>query len=140
MFSGEELMGFLEMASYCALNDYEAQMMCERTGQRIEQLATRVEALVVTRGAEGSQIHVGGQRIDIPCVKADEVVDPTGCGDAFRGGLLYGIDNGFDWEKTGRLASVMGSIKIAHRGGQNHAPDRDAIAARYAAAFGEQPW
>lgn len=140
MFSGDELLAFLEMARYCALNDYEAQMMCERTGQRIEQLATRVEALVVTRGAEGSQIHVGGQRIDIPCVKADEVVDPTGCGDAFRGGLLYGIDNGFDWEKTGRLASVMGSIKIAHRGGQNHAPDRDAIAARYAAAFGDRPW
>jgi len=140
MFTGDELLAFLEMARYCALNDYEAQMMCERTGLRIEQLATRVEALVVTRGAEGSQIHVGGQRIDIPCVKADEVVDPTGCGDAFRGGLLYGIDNGFDWEKTGRLASVMGSIKIAHRGGQNHAPDRDAIAARYAAAFGDRPW
>jgi len=140
MFSGEDLMAFLEMATYCALNDYEAQLMCERTGLSIESLATRVEALVVTRGAEGSQIHVGGQRIDIPCVKADEVLDPTGCGDAFRGGLLYGIDKGFDWEKTGRLASVMGSIKIAHRGGQNHAPDRDAIAARYAAAFGERPW
>jgi len=140
MFTGDELLAFLEMARYCALNDYEAQMMCERTGQSIEQLATRVEALVVTRGAEGSQIHVGGQRIDIPCVKADEVIDPTGCGDAFRGGLLYGIDNGFDWEKTGRLASVMGSIKIAHRGGQNHALDRDAIAARYAAAFGDRPW
>jgi adenosine kinase len=140
MFSGEELLAFLGQASYCALNDYEAQLMCERTGRSLESLATEVEALIVTRGAEGSQIYVDGQRIDIPCVKADEVVDPTGCGDAFRGGLLYGIANGFDWEKTGRLASVMGSIKIAHRGGQNHAPDRDAIAARYAAAFGDRPW
>ncbi|QID17008.1 carbohydrate kinase family protein [Nitrogeniibacter mangrovi] len=140
MFSGEELQACLEMASYCALNDYEAQMMCEKTGRSIESLATEVEALVVTRGAQGSQIYVDGQRIDIPCVQADAVVDPTGCGDAFRGGLLYGIANGMDWERTGRLASVMGSIKIAHRGGQNHGATRDEIAARYAAAFGEQAW
>ncbi len=140
MFSGDELMACLEMATYCALNDYEAQLMSEKTGRSIERLAEEVKALIVTRGAKGSQIHVDGQRIDIPCVEADEVVDPTGCGDAFRGGLLYGIANGMDWESTGRLASVMGSLKIAQRGGQNHAPKREDIAARYAAAFGERPW
>jgi len=140
MFSGDELMRFLDAATYCALNDYEAQLMTEKTGQSLEALATCVEALIVTRGASGSEIYTAGQRIDIPCVKADELVDPTGCGDAFRSGLLYGIVNGLDWQTTGRLASVMGSIKIAHRGGQNHAPSRDEIAERYASAFGEQPW
>ena len=140
MFSGQELEACLEMATYCTLNDYEAQMMCEKTGRRIEDLAGDVEALIVTRGGEGSQIFAEGQRFDIPCVKADELVDPTGCGDAFRGGLLYGIANEMGWARTGRLASVMGSIKIASRGGQNHTPSRDDIAARYAAAFGEKPW
>jgi len=140
MFSGDDLMRFLDSATYCALNDYEAQMMCEKTGRSLEALAESVDALIVTRGAKGSEIYTAGQRIDIPCVKADELVDPTGCGDAFRSGLLFGIVNGFDWLKTGRLAAVMGSIKIAHRGGQNHAPSRDDIAERYAAAFGEKPW
>ncbi|MCB1963862.1 MAG: carbohydrate kinase family protein [Rhodocyclaceae bacterium] len=140
MFSGQELEACLEMATYCTLNDYEAQMLCEKTGRRIEDLAGDVEALIVTRGGEGSQIFAEGQRFDIPCVKADELVDPTGCGDAFRGGLLYGIANEMGWARTGRLASVMGSIKIASRGGQNHTPSRDDIAARYAAAFGEKPW
>ena len=140
MFSGQELEACLEMATYCTLNDYEAQMLCEKTGRRIEDLAGDVDALIVTRGGEGSQIFAEGQRFDIPCVKADELVDPTGCGDAFRGGLLYGIANEMGWARTGRLASVMGSIKIASRGGQNHTPSRDDIAARYAAAFGEKPW
>jgi len=140
MFSGDDLMQFMDAATYCALNDYEAQMMTEKTGKSLEALAECVEALIVTRGAQGAEIYTAGQRIDIPCVKADELVDPTGCGDAFRSGLLYGIVNGFDWQTTGRLASVMGSIKIAHRGGQNHAPSRDEIAERYASAFGERPW
>ncbi len=140
MFSGAELEACLEMASYCALNDYEARMLSEKTGRSLEDLANDVDALVVTRGAEGSQIYVEGQRIDIPCVKADALVDPTGCGDAFRSGLLYGIANGMNWETTGRLASVMGSLKIAQRGGQNHRPSRNEIAERYAAAFGEKPW
>ena len=81
-----------------------------------------------------------GQCIVIPCVEADQVLDPTGCGDAYRSGLLYGIVNGFDWLTTGRLAAVMGAIKIAHRGGQNHQPSREEIAARYQRAFGSLPW
>ncbi|MBX3687589.1 MAG: carbohydrate kinase family protein [Rhodocyclaceae bacterium] len=140
MFSGEELLAFMQMATYCSVNDYEARLLMERTGRSIESLATEVEALIVTLGAQGSQIHTAGERIDVPCVKADEVVDPTGCGDAYRAGLLYGIARGYDWQKTGRLASLMGSVKIGYRGGQNHAPTRDELAARYAAAFGETPW
>jgi len=140
MFSGEELTAFLRMATYCSVNDYEARLLVERTGRSIESLATEVEALIVTLGAEGSQIFTRGERIDVPCVKADKVVDPTGCGDAYRAGLLYGIAHGYDWQRTGRLASLMGSVKIGCRGGQNHAPTRDELAARYVAAFGEMPW
>ena len=81
-----------------------------------------------------------GQRIDIPSVKPEALLDPTGCGDAYRAGLLYGIAQGWAWEKTGRLASLMGAIKIAHRGGQNHQPARDEIASRYKAAFGSSLW
>ena len=138
MFNGEELMHFLGMADYLAVNDYEAQMMQEKTGQSMEALARQVKALIVTRGAEGSTIHAGGQRFDIPCVEAEEVLDPTGCGDAYRAGLVYGIQHGWDWPRTGQLASVMGSIKIASRGGQNHTPTQEDIAARYRKAFGTE--
>ena len=140
MFSGDELMAFLRMATYCSVNDYEARLLAERTGRSIESLASEVDALIVTLGAEGSQIFTSGERIDVPCVKADEVVDPTGCGDAYRAGLLYGIEHGYDWQTTGRLASLMGSVKIGFRGGQNHAPTKDELAARYVAAFGDAPW
>ena len=136
MFNGEELLNFVDLADYVATNDYEAQLMQERTGLTIEQLSKRVKALVVTRGAKGSEIHAGGQRYDIPCVEAKEVVDPTGCGDAYRAGLLYGMAKGMDWTLTGQLASLMGSIKIASRGGQNHGPARDEIMARFKEQFG----
>ena len=140
MFSGDDLMRFLELADYACFNDYEARMASDRTGLSIEQMATQVKALIVTLGGEGSRIYAGGERIDIPCVEADAVVDPTGCGDAYRAGLLYGIDHGWDWRKTGQLAAVMGAIKIAHRGGQNHRPSREEIGARYAKAFGAALW
>jgi adenosine kinase len=137
MFNGEELLHFIEMADYMAFNDYEAQMMQDKTGLSLDALAGKVNTLVVTLGAQGSHIYTGGQRIEIPCVKAAAIVDPTGCGDAYRSGLLYGITHGWDWKTSGRLASVMGSIKIESRGGQNHRPSRQDIAARYQAAFGE---
>jgi adenosine kinase len=140
MFSGEDLIAFMKLADYACFNDYEAQMLCDRTGRTLEQLAGEVKALIVTRGGEGSHIHADGQRYDIPCVEASEVIDPTGCGDAYRSGLLYGISEGWNWEKTGRLASVMGSIKIAHRGGQNHRPTRAEIGERFNLAFGSTPW
>ena len=139
MFSREEIEEFLRAASYVAVNDYEGKMLEEKTGRKLEDIARDVKALVATQGAQGSLIYADGQRHDIPCVKPDAVVDPTGCGDAYRAGLLYGIARGWDWLDTGRLASVMGAIKIAHRGAQNHAPGRDEIEARFKRAFGHSP-
>jgi adenosine kinase len=138
MFDGKELMDFLKLADYCTVNDYEAKLLTERTGQTLEQLAVQVEALIVTLAGSGSHIYTKGVRIEIPAATPDALIDPTGCGDAYRAGLLYGIGKGWEWEKTGRLASLMGSIKIAHRGGQNHKLTRDEIAGRYQKAFGEQ--
>lgn len=140
MFNGDELLACLQLADYCTVNDYEARLLCDRTGRSIESLATEVKALIVTRGGEGSEIHTGGRRLDIPAATPAAVEDPTGCGDAYRAGLLYGIDNGMDWDQTGRLASLMGAIKIASRGGQNHAPSRSDIAEAYLAAFGTTLW
>lgn len=127
MFNGEELLSFIEMADYLAVNDYEAQMLQEKTGLDLDALASKVKAMIVTLGANGSHIYADGQRFDIPPVKAEDVVDPTGCGDAYRAGLLYGIARGWDWPTCGRLASVMGAIKIASRGGQNHTPSKADI-------------
>ena len=140
MFDGEELMAFLKLADYCTVNDYEAKLLTERTGRTLEQLAGEVEALIVTLGGSGSQIYTGNRRIDIPVATPEALIDPTGCGDAYRAGLLYGIGKGWDWEKTGRLASLMGSIKIAHRGGQNHKLTQDDIAGRYRSAFAADLW
>jgi adenosine kinase len=140
MFSGEELLEFVRMADYVTVNDYEGRLLEERTGESLESLAKLVKALVVTLGARGSQVLAGGRRIDIPAVKPDAVLDPTGCGDAFRAGLLYGIGAGMDWPLTGRLASLLGAIKIAQRGGQNHRFTRDEIAERYSASFGIRIW
>ena len=135
MFNGEELLHFIEMATYLAVNDYESQIIQDKTGLNLEQLAAKVKALIVTLGGQGSHIYTDGQRFDIPCVKADNIVDPTGCGDAYRAGLLYGISNGWDWPTCGRLASTMGAIKIASRGGQNHAPTRAEIEHVYTQAL-----
>jgi adenosine kinase len=136
MFSGEELLAFVEQASYVAVNDYEGRLLEERTGRRLEDLVPKLKALILTRGAEGSVIHANGQRFDIPCAKAKAVVDPTGCGDAYRAGLLYGIASGFDWLKTGRLASLMGAIKVASRGGQNHSVTQDELRRLFRSNFG----
>ena len=136
MFSGEELLAFVEQASYVAVNDYEGRLLEERTGRRLEDLAPKLKALILTRGAEGSIIHANGQRFDIPCAKAEAVVDPTGCGDAYRAGLLYGIASGFDWLKTGRLASLMGAIKVTSRGGQNHSVTGDELRRLFRSNFG----
>jgi adenosine kinase len=136
MFSGPELLAMIDAASYLAVNDYEGQMLIEKTGRPIEELARMVDALVVTKGATGSTIHAKGRRHDIPSVEPTDVVDPTGCGDAYRAGLLYGIAAGFEWPTVGRLASLMGAIKVASRGGQNHRPTRDEIGALYRRSFG----
>ncbi len=140
MFNGEELMSFVNLADYVTVNDYEAELLQERTGKSLEVLAKQVKALIVTLGAKGSVIHAGGKTFEIPSVKPTAILDPTGCGDAFRAGLLYGITNGMDWATTGRLASLLGSIKIAQRGGQNHRFTRDDIAAQYQTHFGAVIW
>ena len=140
LFDGAELAEMIGQARYVAVNDYEAKLLCERTGLSIPAIAERVEALVVTLGADGSVIHANGKLHSIPPVKPSAVVDPTGCGDAYRAGLLYGIAQGWEWPRTGRLASVLGSLKIASRGGQNHALSREHVAALYSDAFGVSLW
>ena len=140
MFSRQELDRLIADATYVAVNDYEGRLLEEKTGRPLQQIADDVEAMICTQGAKGSFILARGQRFDIPCVDAQAVVDPTGCGDAYRAGLLYGIVHGWDWARTGRLAAVMGAIKIAQRGAQNHAPSREEIEARFQRAFGFSPW
>lgn len=136
MFDGEDLLRFAEQASWLAFNDYEAKLMQERTGKTIEALAGQVQAIIVTRGGEGSSIFTDGREIEIPSAKAASLEDPTGCGDAYRAGLLYGLQNGMDWETTGRIASLMGAIKIEHAGTQNHRFTLDEFKARFNESFG----
>ena len=135
MFNGEELSHFVSLADYVTVNDYEAELLQEKTGKTLEQIAKGVKALIVTLGAQGSIIFTGGKQIQIPCAKPSAIVDPTGCGDAFRAGLLYGLAHGMDWPITGRLASLLGALKIAQRGGQNHTFNRDGVASQFKSQF-----
>ena len=137
VFKGYELKHFIELADYVAVNDYEARVLEERIGEPIAKLSERVKAFFVTKGAEGSVIYADGQQIAVPAVREERRVDPTGCGDAYRSGLLFGIEQGWSWEKTARLANTMGSIKIEHRGPQGHHPKREEIEARFTMAFDE---
>jgi len=136
MFSGEELKQFIEMATYVAVNDYEAELLTERTGLTLPEIADCVSALVVTRGEQGAEIFTADGKFDIPVVKVANVIDPTGCGDAFRAGMLFGLTRGMDWMTIGRLASLMGAIKIESQGGQNHAPSIEEIEQRFEREFG----
>jgi adenosine kinase len=137
VFNGDELKHFIELADYVAVNDYEARVLEERIGEPIAKLTDRVKAFFVTKGAEGSVIYADGKQIAIPSVREERRVDPTGCGDAYRSGLLYGMERGWTWEKTGRLANTMGSIKIENRGPQGHHPTPAEIEARFVMAFDE---
>lgn len=140
LFDGDDLLEFLDLADYACFNDYEMKLTCDRTGRSVEQLTMLVEALVVTKGADGSEIYVGDKCLSIPCVQAESIVDPTGCGDAYRAGLLYGIMNKWDWIRTGRLAALMGAYKIAVRGTQNHVMTREQIGQHYLQLFSEHLW
>jgi len=120
MFDGDDLKLFIDQASYVTVNDYESELMQERTGLSEGEIAQRVQALIVTRGAEGSTVYSDGKKISIPVVAVAELKDPTGCGDAYRAGLIYGIMNDMDWDTTCRIASLLGAIKIQHHGTQNH--------------------
>lgn len=137
ILTGDDLVSCIDKASWCTVNDYELQLVVDKTGLTVEQIAERLDALVVTLGAQGSRIYTGGKVVEVSCVPAETIADPTGCGDAYRGGLLYGLDQGWDVVRAAKLASVMGAIKIAHRGGQNYAPSREVIAQRFADAYGE---
>ncbi|MBM4201777.1 MAG: carbohydrate kinase family protein [Gammaproteobacteria bacterium] len=120
MFDGKELLDFIELARWVTVNDYEAELMQERTGLTPEQIAQRVDALIVTKGGSGSLIYTGGEVLEIPSAKPRDVLDPTGCGDAYRAGLIFGLLEELDWDVTGRIASLMGALKIETYGTQNH--------------------
>ncbi|MFQ6022523.1 MAG: carbohydrate kinase family protein [Acidiferrobacterales bacterium] len=136
LFNGDELMAFIERATWVTLNDYEAQLLQERTGESLETLTQHVRALIVTLGSEGSRIHTDAGIIEIPAAPAKAVVDPTGCGDAYRAGVLYGLMLDMPWDKTGRVAALMGTIKIEHHGTQNHSFTRAEFEARFQESFG----
>jgi adenosine kinase len=136
MFGAEELKTFIGQARWVAVNDYEWGLLQQKTGFSVSDVTAQVAALVVTRGAEGSIIYTGGRTLTVPCAKPGAVVDPTGCGDAYRAGLIHGLLHGLDWETTGRVASLMGAIKIESRGPQNHSFTMAEFERRYRDNFG----
>lgn len=136
MFNGDDLQKFVKEATWVTVNDYEWQLMKDRTGWDVKDVVAQTDALIVTRGAEGSTIFTKDAEYQIPTAKPSAVEDPTGCGDAYRAGLVYGLLHKLDWETTGRIASLMGSIKIEKHGTQNHSFTRDEFEQRFKAAFG----
>lgn len=139
LFNGQELRDLLRGARALCLNDYEAALFGERTGWTEEELARRLEAVIVTLGARGARLRHAGRVIEIPAVSPERIVDPTGCGDAHRAALLYALHAGWDWIRAARLGSLLGAIKIAYPGTQNHPLEREELIRRYRAAFGEEP-
>ncbi len=135
MFGEQDLKTFIEQATWLTVNDYEMQMLIDKTGLTAGEIVAQVDALIVTLGGEGSEIITRDKTINIPAVEAKVIQDPTGCGDAFRSGLLYGLMNNIDWEITGRIASLLGSIKIEHHGTQNHHFTVDEFKARFKSEF-----
>ena len=127
MFDGQELAHFVDLASWVTVNDYEGRMLCDRTGLSCAELSRRVRGLVVTLGAEGCEVWVDGEKTLVPPVKASAVVDPTGCGDAFRGALLFGLEQGWSLARCAALGNQVGARKIASRGGQNYTLDMNEI-------------
>ena len=136
MFNGEELIQFIEQANWVTVNDYEWQMMKEKTGLSKKEITEKVEALIVTRGGEGSHIYTKERLIEVPIVEPESISDPTGCGDAYRAGLLYGLVNNMDIEIAGKIASLMGSIKISSHGTQNHTFTIDKFMSQLESKFG----
>lgn len=137
MFSGDELIQFCQQATYVIVNDYESQLMQEKTGKNIAELAQYVDAFIVTKGGEGSSIYVNDEIVDIPVAAIGQAIDPTGCGDAYRAGLLFGLSKGLDWQTTGRIAALCGAIKIEAAGTQNHSFSKQDFEQRYQQSFGE---
>ena len=138
LFTCDDFKTFIDQATWVCVNDYESQLLQDRTGWAPHEIADMVDALIVTRGGEGSHIYTDGKRIDIPTAKTLAVVDPTGCGDAYRGGLLLGMTKGLGWEITGRIAALAGAIKIEKHGTQNHSFSMDEFRSRYKESFGDE--
>ncbi len=136
MFSGEEIIRFIDQADWLTVNDYEWQLVQERTGLSTAEVTARLQALIVTRGGQGSIIYTSEREYAIPTARPVAIKDPTGCGDAYRAGLIHGLIHGFDWETTGRIASLMGAIKIEYHGTQNHRFASDEFRARFCEEFG----
>ncbi|EEO28385.1 carbohydrate kinase family protein [Oxalobacter paraformigenes] len=136
MFSQEELRHFIDLATYVAVNEYEAEMLAQLSGWTTSEIASRVKAFIVTCAERGAIIYQNDEKLDIPCVKAAKEADPTGCGDAFRAGLIYGLTNNMDMMTAGRLGSLMGAIKIEYSGPQNHKLGSKEIADRFEKEFG----
>ena len=136
MFNGDDLRRFIDQCTWVTVNDYEWQLLKDRTGWDVADVVKHVDALIVTLGGKGSVIHTKDETHEIPTVKPQSVEDPTGCGDAYRAGLLYGLSKRLDWATTGRIASLMGAIKIEHHGTQNHSFTRKQFEDRFKSAFG----
>ena len=136
MFGGDDIKRFIEQAAWVAVNDYEWELVQQKTGWTAQDVTQRVKALIVTRGSQGSVIYTPEGEIEVPCAKAKAVVDPTGCGDAYRAGLLHGLLHGLDWRATGRIASLLGAIKIESLGTQNHRFTKAELEARLKDNFG----
>lgn len=127
MFNEQELKDFIEKATYITVNDYEAELLSKNSHMSLEDIQKKVDALIVTKGSSGSTIMTSSDKIQIPAFNVENPVDPTGCGDAYRAGIAFGIVNNWDWEKSGKLASALASLKVNHKGGQNHNPSIDVI-------------
>ncbi len=128
MFDGAELAHFIDQSTWVTVNDYEGKMLCDRTGLSSADISRRVQGLVVTLGSEGCEVWIDGEKTWVPPVKAQAVVDPTGCGDAWRGALLFGLEQGWSLAKCAALGNQVGSLKIAQRGPQNYTLESLAIA------------
>lgn len=138
MFDGDDLLAFIEQATWVTVNDYEAEMLQQRTGLSAKEIASKVDAYIVTLGSKGSLIYANETQYEIPCAKARDLCDPTGCGDAYRAGLLYGLMNDLNWETTGRIASLIGAIKMGHHGPQNHDFSREDFVEMYEQNFSDK--
>ena len=136
LFNGAELREFIEQADYVTVNDYESNLLVERTGWSEAEIAGKVKAYIATRGPMGAVIHAGGRTYDVPPAHERRVTDPTGCGDAFRAGLIFGIEKGADWMTIGRIGNLMGALKVEHPGTQNQRFDYEEFAEQFKQQFG----
>ena len=136
LFNGQELRVFIDQADYVVVNDYESNLLQERTGWSDREIVQRVKAYIVTQGPRGALVHTPGQSYEVPPAHERRVVDPTGCGDAFRAGLIHGIQNGYDWLTIGRMGNLMGALKVEHPGTQNQRFDFDEFNEQFKQQFG----